>query len=83
MRPIMLYGFECWVVDKRKEQSRNGAEIRMLRWMSGVTREDRIWNEYLRGSIGMVSIVEKMRENRLKWFWHVMRREKTNAVRNL
>jgi len=27
------------------------AEMRMLRLMSGVTRENIIWNEYVRGSI--------------------------------
>jgi len=43
----------------------NVAEMRMLKWMSGVTREDRIRNEYVRGSIGVASIVAKMRENRL------------------
>lgn len=32
-------------------------------------------NEYARGSIGVASIVDKMRENRLRWFKHVMRRE--------
>jgi len=42
-------------------------EMRMLRWMmSVVTREDRIRNEYIRGSIGVASIVDKMRENMLR-----------------
>jgi len=42
--------------------------------MSEVTKEDRIKNEYVSGSIGVVPIVDKMRENRLKWFGHLMRR---------
>jgi hypothetical protein len=46
-----------------------------------MTREDRIRNEYMRGSIGGVSIEDKRRENRLRWFGYVMRREKTKAVR--
>jgi hypothetical protein len=29
----------------------------------------------------MASIVDKMTENRLRWFEHVIRREETNAVR--
>jgi len=49
------------------------AEMRMLRWMSGVKREDRIRNEYVRGSIGVASRVCKMRENRLRWFGHMVR----------
>jgi len=48
--------------------------------MSGVTRENRIRNEYLRGSIGVAPIVDKMRKNRLRWLGHVLRREKTEAV---
>eukprot|EP00102_Acyrthosiphon_pisum_P026090 XP_016663300.1 PREDICTED: uncharacterized protein LOC107884852 [Acyrthosiphon pisum] len=55
-------------------------EMKMLRWMSGVTREDRIRNEYIRDSIGVASIVDKMRENRLRWLGHVLRREKTEAI---
>ena len=55
--------------------------MRMLRWMSGVTREDKIRNEYIRGSIGVASIVDKMRENILRWLRHVLRREETEAVR--
>jgi hypothetical protein len=55
-------------------------EMRMLRWMSGVTRKDRIRNKYVRSSIGVVSIVNKMRE-KYKWFMHVMRQEETNVVK--
>jgi len=40
------------------------AEMRMLRWMSGVTRADRIRNKYVRNSIGVALIVDIMRENR-------------------
>jgi hypothetical protein len=57
------------------------AVMRMLRWISGVSREDRIRNKYVRRSIGVESIVDKMRENRLIWFGYVVRREEKNAVR--
>jgi len=48
--------------------------------MSGVMREDRIRNEYIRGSIGVAPIVDKMRENRLRRLGHILRREKTEVV---
>jgi hypothetical protein len=33
------------------------------------------------GSIGVASIVDKMKVNKLRWFGHVMRLEKTKAIR--
>jgi len=41
----MLYGFESWTVDRRIELSMNVTKIKMLRQMSGVTRENRIRNK--------------------------------------
>lgn len=52
--------------------------MRMLRWMSGNDEEDKIRNEYIRSSIGIiVSIVDKMKESRLGWLRHVLKREET------
>lgn len=40
VRPTMIiYGSECWMVDKRIEQSMSFVEIRMFRWMSGLKIE--------------------------------------------
>ena len=52
----------------------NVAEMRILRWMCGKTRSDRIWNERNRKMIEVAPIEEKMRENRLQWFGHIQRR---------
>ena len=43
----------------------NVAEMRMLRLMCGNTRRDKVRNEDIRTKIGVASIEEKMRENRL------------------
>jgi len=48
--------------------------------MSGETRRNLIRNEYVRGCIGVAMIVDKTRENRLRWFAHFMRRENSKAV---
>ena len=43
------------------------AEIRMLRWMCDNTRRDKVRNENIRTKIGVASIEEKIRENRLRY----------------
>ena len=67
VRPAMLYGGETWAVKKAQEKKLDVAEMRMLRWMSGVTKLDRIRNERIRGTT-------KVGE-RLKWYGHVLRIE--------
>ena len=42
------------------------AEMRMLRWMCGHTREDKIRNEVIRNKLGVVPIEEKMKETKLR-----------------
>jgi len=34
--------------------------------MRGVMSENKIWNKYVRGSISVSGIVDKLRENKLK-----------------
>jgi len=53
------------------------AKMIMLRRMSGITRKDKIRNEY----IIVVLIVNQMRENRLRWLGHVFRKEETEAMK--
>jgi hypothetical protein len=55
-------------------------EMRMLRWMGRVTRMDRIGNEYIRGSLKVAPVTEKMRSNRLAWYGHVMRRDESHIT---
>ena len=45
LRPAMMCGAETWAVKKTQEKKLDVAEMRMLRWMSGVTKLDRIRNE--------------------------------------
>ena len=51
------------------------AEMKMLKFAMGVTRKDKIRNEYIRGTIKIERLGMKMREGRLRWYGHVMRRD--------
>ncbi|VFQ71221.1 unnamed protein product [Cuscuta campestris] len=66
VRPAMLYGAECWAVKKSHVRRLHAAEMRMLRWMCGKTRLDRILNEVTRRQVGMASVEVKLREARLR-----------------
>ncbi|KAF3664633.1 putative zinc transporter 4, chloroplastic-like [Capsicum annuum] len=56
-------------------------EMRMLRWMYGCTRKDRIRNEAIRDKVGVALVEAKMMEARLRWVGHVMRRSTDAIVR--
>ena len=59
------------------------AEMRMLRWMCGNIRRDKVRNEDICTKIGVAYIEEKIRENRLRWFGHVRCRLTDAPVRRV
>jgi len=73
IRSALLYDTECWVIKRHHAQKMSAAKMCMLRWMCGNTRRDKVRNENIRTKIGVASIKEKMRENRLRWSGHVQR----------
>ena len=60
---------------KRQETELEVAEVKMLRFPLGVTRMDKIRNEYFRGTTHVRCFGEKVRETRLRWFEHVEQRD--------
>ncbi|KAK3554237.1 hypothetical protein QTP70_020097 [Hemibagrus guttatus] len=75
VRLAMLFGLEIVSLRKRQESELEVAELKMLRFSLGVTRLDRIRNEYIRGTAHVGRFRDKVREARLRWFGHVQRRE--------
>ncbi|KAG5604403.1 hypothetical protein H5410_025895 [Solanum commersonii] len=55
-------------------QKMHVAKMRMLIWMCGHTRSDKIRNEVIREKVGVAFVVDKLRKARLRWFGHVKRR---------
>jgi len=79
--PALLYGAECWPIKKSQVQRLMVAEMRMIRWMCGYTRLDRIRNVVIGERVGVAPIEDKLRETRLRWFGHVKRRSVSAPVR--
>ncbi|KAJ8737759.1 hypothetical protein PYW08_000354 [Mythimna loreyi] len=74
IRPVLLYGSETWPVLERHKQSLRVTEMNMLRWMSGVSRKDRIKSSRIRGSLQVRDIADILQEGRLRWYGHVLRK---------
>ena len=80
-RPVIMYGSETWALRKREEQQLDRTEMRMLRWMLGISLRERRRNDDIRAEAGVVAISEKIREARMRWFGHIMRREEEDPVK--
>ncbi|GKA35628.1 hypothetical protein Tco_0722119 [Tanacetum coccineum] len=83
IRPAMLYGSECWPITKALANRVEVAELRMLRWTYGRTLLDMIPNGVYRALLEVETIINKMREGRLRWFGHVRRRPQSSPVRRV
>ena len=77
VRAAMVYGLET--VEKEMEV----AEMKMLRFAMGVTRKDKIRNEHIRGTVKVERLGMKIKEGRLRWYGHVMRRDQEYVGRKM
>ena len=83
VRPAMVYGLETVAVTKKQVEEMEVAEMKMLRFTMGVTRKDKIRNEHIRSTVKVERLGMKMRESRLRWYGHVMRRDKEYLGRKM
>ena len=83
VRPAMVYGLETVAVTKKQVEEMEVAEMKMLRFAMAVTRKDKIRNKYIRGTVKVERLGMKMRESRLRWYGHVMRRDQEYVGRKM
>ena len=61
IRPVLLYGADCWTVRKKEEQIIKKTEMKMLRRTKGITLRDTVKSVDVRKELGVNSIKEKVR----------------------
>ena len=83
VRPAMVYGLETVAVTKKQVEEMEVAEMKMLRFAIGVTRKDKIRNEHIRSTVKVERLGMKMKEVRLRWYGHVMRRDQEYVGRKM
>ena len=79
----MVYGLETVVVIEKQVEEMEVAEMKMSSFAMGVTKKDKVRNEYIRGTVKVERLGMKMREGRLRWYGHVMRRDQEYVGRRV
>ena len=78
VRSSMLHGSKTWRVRKESEMALHRAEMRMVRWMCNVKVKDRVPSKELRERLGIDDVILILRQNRLRWYGHVLQKEVTD-----
>ena len=72
--PIAIYGSETWTLREQEIRALLVFEMRCLRCILGVTRDDRLSNSHIRETLGMTKTIEDVvSERRIQRFGHVVR----------
>ena len=61
----LICGNETWAMNSEQEAKLERAEMRMVRWMCGVSLREKKTNAELRESMGIEKISDVMRRSRL------------------
>ena len=71
----MVYRVETVVVTNKQVKEMKVAKMKILRFTMGVTKKKKIRNEYIKGTVKVERLGIKMREGRMRWYGHVIRRD--------
>src|SRR3989441_2594029 len=77
---VLVYGSETWAMKRDDLQRLLRTENNMVRWMSGVTLNDRRTSEELRQGLGIESVDKFVSCGRLRWYGHVERKNADDWV---
>ena len=75
VRPTIVYGMKTMEVTEKQMGKMEVAELKMVRWALGVTKKDKIRNEYVTGTLKIAKVGDKLRNARLHLYGHVERME--------
>ena len=83
IRPVLLYGAETWALRKKEEGLLERTEMRMVRWIAGISLLERRESQDIRRMCGICNVKNKAREARLRYFGHVTRRDEEDPIRRV
>ena len=68
---------------KKDEMLMNKTEMRMLRWIQGVSLREHKRNEEIREAATVQPIATHLMQKRLRWYGHVRRRDESHITRTV
>ena len=83
LRPVLMFACESWVLSQQNESRLQALEMKYLRRVLGVTRMDRLRNDYIRKELEVESILELINKRKLQWFGHLARMNSERQVRKV
>jgi hypothetical protein len=81
VRSSMIYGSETWPMKAEHESKLETTDMRMIRWICGVSLRDKHTSLELRSRLGVKAVGEVCWRNRLRWFGHAERKVDDDWVR--
>jgi hypothetical protein len=84
--PILTYGSETWILNKKEERQLIVLENKILRKIFGPIKEDNVWrkrhNYEIRELYKEPDIIAELKSKRLRWVGHILRK-KDESIANL
>lgn len=81
--PILKHGSESWVLTKKLKQKLNACEMKVLRKIAGVTKIDKIRSDIIRKDLKIISVVQRIERQELRWFGHMVRMDEKRVVKEI
>ena len=75
VRSTLMYGAETWAMKAGVFQRLRVTERRMLRMICGVMLKDMAESTVIASRVGVDDLEEHLRQKRLRWFGHIVRRD--------
>ncbi len=77
--PILTYGSETWILNKKEEKQLIVFENKILRKIFGPINEDNVWrkrhNYEIRELYKEPDIIAELKSRRLRWLGHILRKK--------
>ena len=79
----MVCGSEMWAMTLEQSGRLECMEMRMVRWMCGVSLRHRVPSAELRERMGIESVSDAVKWNRLRWLGHVLQKDDDDWVKKI